>query len=106
MKGKLFKKGVSGIVEEAVRKIEASRDTWADATINGFRQSWAEWMSLVEPGLRTIVTRLPAKTTDIKTNIMNRVVPVAGYISGMSKNYRAKKIAESMPAVAPAPVVK
>jgi len=106
MKGKLFKKGVSGIVEMAVRKIEASKDSWAEATINGFRESWAEWMSLLEPGLRTVVSRLPAKTADVRTNVVNRVVPVAGYISGMSKTYRARKITAYTLAPPPAPVTR
>jgi len=106
MKGKLFKKGVSAIVEQAVRKIEASKDTWAENTINGFRQDWAEWISLLEPGLRTVVSRLPAKTTDIRANVMNRVVPVAGYISGMSKTYKARKITAYTPVPPPAPVTR
>jgi hypothetical protein len=92
VKGKLFKKGVSGIVEMAVRKIEASKDSWADATIQGFREGWAEWMSLLEPGLRTKIAGLPAKTTNIEENVKNRVTPIALYISETSQRYRNRKL--------------
>lgn len=97
MKGKLFKKGVSGVVEMAVRKIEASKDSWAEATINGFRESWAEWMSLLEPGLRSKVASLPPKTTSIEDNVRNRVIPIASYISETSQRYRNRKLAGYAP---------
>jgi hypothetical protein len=91
--GKLFKKGVGYIVELAVRKVEVSKDVWASATQEGFRTDWTAWMTQVEPQLRSVVATLPPKTTDIRVNVVNRVVPVAMTISRMSATYRASKVA-------------
>lgn len=102
MKGKLFKIGVSGIVELAVRKIEASKETWAERTINGFRGDWAEWMSMVEPALKKKISELPAKTGDIETNVKNRVVPIAKLMSEESARYRMSKLGPIPPVPAPA----
>ncbi len=107
-KGKLFKKGVAYVVEKAVSKVQASRDIWAEATAEGFRVNWNAWMSFVEPQLRATVARLPPKTTDIRTNVANRVVPVASLISRASQAYRAQRVigvaVPAVPAPVPAPV--
>lgn len=90
-KGRLLKKGVAHVVERAVRRVEKSTDEWAQYTVEGFRTSWAEWISYVTPGLANIVARLPRKTADIRTNVINRVTPVAIYMSGMGQSYRRMK---------------
>jgi hypothetical protein len=92
-RGKLFKKGTSYIVERSVGKIEASKDLWASATIEGFRTDWSVWMTqFVEPQLRGVVSRLPPKTADVRANVVNRVVPVAEAIRGSAQRYRLVKI--------------
>jgi hypothetical protein len=92
-RGKLFKKGASYIVERSVGKIEASKDLWASATIEGFRTDWSVWMTqFVEPQLRGVVGRLPPKTADVRANVVNRVVPVAEAIRGSAQRYRLMKI--------------
>jgi hypothetical protein len=103
-KGRLFKKGVTYIVERAIKRVEKSADEWTQSTIEGFRTAWAEWMSYVAPGLANVVSHLPRKTADIRTNIVNRVTPVAIYISGMSQSYRRMKAmtTAAVPAVVPA----
>jgi hypothetical protein len=102
-KGKLFKKGVSYIIERAVRKIDQAKDEWANATIEGFRTDWNVWLSqYIEPSLRSLVARLPPKTADIRTNVLNRVVPVATLISSQSKRYKLAKITMALPVPAPA----
>jgi hypothetical protein len=91
---RLFDKGASYIVEKSVGKIEASRDIWVSATIEGFRTNWSVWMSqFVEPTLRTLVSRLPPPTNDVRTNIMNRAVPVAEAIRNAARRYRTMKVA-------------
>jgi hypothetical protein len=92
-RGKLFKKGASYIVERSVGKIEASKDLWASATIEGFRTDWSVWMTqFVEPQLRGVVSRLPPKTADVRANVVNRVVPVAETIKSAAQRYRLMKV--------------
>lgn len=92
-RGKLFKKGASYIVEKSVNKIEASKDLWASATIEGFRTDWMVWMTqFVEPQLRGLISRLPPKTDDVRANIVNRVIPVAEIIRRSAQRYRLMKI--------------
>ncbi len=104
-KGRLFKKGVAYVVERAVKRVEKATDEWAQNTIEGFRTSWSEWISYVTPGLANVVSRLPRKTADIRTNIVNRVTPVALYMSGISQSYRRMKAmtTATAPAMVPTP---
>jgi hypothetical protein len=102
--GKLFKKGVGYIVELAVTKVEAVKDVWARETGNGFRTDWTAWMTMVEPELRSVVATLPPRSTDIRANVVNRVIPVAMTISRISATYRASKVS-GIRAPAPAPPV-
>jgi len=95
--GKLFKKGVGYIVELSVKKVEASKDVWANATAEGFRTDWSAWMSQVEKQLRTLIATLPSRTDDIRINVINRVIPVAMTISRVSASYRASKIVGVVP---------
>lgn len=110
MKGKLFKRGIDYVVNQAVLKIEASKDVWASATAEGFRENWRDWMALLEPQLRSVVMRLPQKSGDIRANVVNRCLPVAQVISQASKRYKAMKlggvVVAPAPAVAVAPVAR
>jgi len=99
---KLFDKGISTIVEEAVRKIQNSGDIWVTNTSQGFRTSWALWMSQLEPQLRSTVQRLPPMVKgDIRANVINRVVPVATIISSTAQRYRSMKVAGITPGPTP-----
>ncbi len=104
-KRKLLRYGLAKVVEDAIKDIEAAKDDWADNTIAGFRGPWTEWMTLIEPGLRALLQRLPAKRPgDVSGNVARRVTPVALYISGMARVYRARRTAyPAPPAVAPTP---
>jgi hypothetical protein len=104
-RGRLFKKGIAHVVDRAIKRIQEAQDDWAQYTIEGFRTSWSEWISYVAPGLANVVTRLPSKTADIRTNIINRVTPVALYMHGMSLSYRRMKAmtAAATPTMVPAP---
>jgi hypothetical protein len=105
-KGKLFKKGVAYIIDRAVRKIDAAKEEWARATIDGFRTDWNVWMSQhFEPNVRAVVMRLPEKSADIRVNVVNRVVPVATIISEQAKRYRAAKVATITTPPRPAPTL-
>jgi len=93
-RGRLFDKGIGNIVEEAVRKIQASGDIWVTNTSQGFRTGWALWMSQLEPQLRSTIQRLPPLVKgDIRANVVNRVVPVATLISVTAQRYRSMKVA-------------
>ena len=84
------------IISKTERKIEASKDTWYENTIEGFREDWSEWYSgHIRPVLARLLPRLPRKTDNIEENVRRRVIPVAKAISEASKRYRAKKMAEA-----------
>lgn len=95
-------KAPSDILEKARSKIENSKDAWANATIKGFMNDWAEWFnSYVIPQL--IRLRLPPSTDDIAQNVANRVTPVAKAISRASNQYRQYKNAKLAQGLAPVP---
>jgi len=84
------------VIRKIERKIEASKDTWYENTVEGFRTDWNEWYGgFVRPVLARLIPRLPKKTADIKTNLLNRSYPVCRAISEVSARYRAKKMAEA-----------
>ena len=84
------------VLSKAKRKIEASKESWYEETVEGFEKDWAEWYGgFVRPVLARLIPRLPKKTADIKTNLLNRSYPVCRAISEVSARYRAKKMAEA-----------
>jgi len=84
------------VISKTERKIEASKDTWYENTVEGFRTDWREWYGgYVRPALARLIPRLPKKTGDIEENVRRRVTPVAKLISEVSARYRAKKMAEA-----------
>jgi len=85
------------VLSKARRKIEASKDTWYENTIDGFEVDWKEWYGgYVRPALARLLPRLPRKTGNIEENVRNRVTPVSKLISEVSARYRAKKMAEAV----------
>lgn len=92
--------------EKAISKAEASisgkGQYWEQQTLQGFREKWNEWyQTFVFPQLVRIVPTLPPKTDNIRTNVMNRVVPVAEAISRVSAQYRLRRAREAL--IAPPP---
>ena len=84
------------VVSKTERKIEASKDTWYENTVEGFRTDWTEWYGgFIRPTLARLLPRLPRKTGNIEENVRRRVTPVAKAISQASARYRAKKMAEA-----------
>jgi len=92
---RLFRKGVGYIVDKSVTKIEASKDIWASATVDGFRVDWANWAGLLMKELKPVIEALPAKGADPRTNVINRVVPVAQKIKSLAYSYRLAKVREA-----------
>ncbi len=102
-RGKLFKDGVGGVLQDAIANIQAKKDRWAERTIRGFQVNWANWMTYLEPQLRATVASLPQKTASVRENVMNRVVPVAELVQTVSRVYRQQKIAGATTTVPPLP---
>ena len=84
------------VISKAERKIEASKETWYENTVEGLRTDWREWYDgFIRPPLARLLPRLPKKTGNIEENVRRRVTPVAKLISEASARYRAKKMAEA-----------
>ncbi len=99
-RGRIFKYGIQGVLTTALAKIDASKEAWAERTKAGFQTFWADWMSYILPGLTSTVAALPPKTTNIRLNVINRVVPVATYIHRAAAAYK-RRMMVAPPAVAP-----
>lgn len=89
-------------LERARDSIEGAKERWASSTMEGFMRKWNEWYAnFVVPELIRI--RLPPKSSNIRDNVVNRVVPVAEAVSRASARYRMQRQTEVVPLAPVAP---
>jgi len=100
---RLFKYGPANVVQLATRKVEASRDIWASNTVTGFNQFWSDYITGFAQRIAPVVQRLPAKTTDIRANVNNRVAPVAIEVSNYAREYRNRRLTRVVGAIGTPP---
>lgn len=89
------------IVNRAIQKISGKGSNWESATIQGFQTNWRDWFTYIYPTLVSTVERLPERVDDIRSNILNRSLPVAIAISRASRQYRTLKMYEEIRRVTP-----
>jgi len=87
------------VVAKYKRSIDLAKEKWAGEAKLAADKDLFVWYSAFAAKVYDVVSALPSKTGDLKTDVNNRVIPVAQAIKDLSELYR-KKRAEAMKAKA------
>ena len=79
------------VVARYKRSVDLAKEKWAgEAKIAADKELFV-WYSAFAAKVYDVVAGLPAKTGDVRTDVTNRVVPVANAIKELSQAYRKAK---------------